>query len=623
MTDKDFVTAEEISSEQNNIKTLVRFAASLTLLRKILLPTMLVIVFAAAVPSYFLWFVGELVGCGQTSSCNVTHALLGWEVVIPMSLSTLFVLMLLAMFSRIAAWMLFELSGQWSTQKIQADMMLGISGVRTTFFDENPSGRLINRLLGDYGMLRQDGVVTLGDTASGLAEVLCVGVLIMLASPIAGAMILPVICLYVGLQAQLAPMMSHAREIRAVKIGEALHRQTDLIEGRTIFTLYNRQRNLLERIHKAFGESMNIQLFYCRLMRWGMLWMGLISAAYAALVYTFLVYGLHAGIVSTTLAAVIITAVFNLNNTFFGLAWELSYLGEVASHARRAFFMIDLPHESTQESSTYMEESSTYMKESSTYMKESSTYKDESSTEVGQRVKLQRLTGDIEFVDYGMSYRVDLPRILDGLSVTIPAGKKVGIIGRTGAGKSSMMQALFRMVYHQAGDICIGGQSIYGFDVNCVRSHFGVVPQDPYLFAGSIRFNLAGDLRDVTDSRLREVLGTVGLSVDLNAVVLEGGRDYSVGERQLLCIARLILHDKDYILMDEPTSSLDRKTDEQIQQLMRTVLADKTVITIAHRLESLEQYDLVLEMAQGKLLRQGTPAEMLDLIGATPDQAVA
>ena len=595
MTDKDFVTAEEISSEQNNIKTLVRFAASLTLLRKILLPTMLVIVFAAAVPSYFLWFVGELVGCGQTSSCNVTHALLGWEVVIPMSLSTLFVLMLLAMFSRIAAWMLFELSGQWSTQKIQADMMLGISGVRTTFFDENPSGRLINRLLGDYGMLRQDGVVTLGDTASGLAEVLCVGVLIMLASPIPGAMILPVICLYVGLQAQLAPMMSHAREIRAVKIGEALHRQTDLIEGRTIFTLYNRQRNLLERIHKAFGESMNIQLFYCRLMRWGMLWMGLISAAYAALVYTFLVYGLHAGIVSTTLAAVIITAVFNLNNTFFGLAWELSYLGEVASHARRAFFMIDLPHESTQES----------------------------STEVGQRVKLQRLTGDIEFVDYGMSYRVDLPRILDGLSVTIPAGKKVGIIGRTGAGKSSMMQALFRMVYHQAGDICIGGQSIYGFDVNCVRSHFGVVPQDPYLFAGSIRFNLAGDLRDVTDSRLREVLGTVGLSVDLNAVVLEGGRDYSVGERQLLCIARLILHDKDYILMDEPTSSLDRKTDEQIQQLMRTVLADKTVITIAHRLESLEQYDLVLEMAQGKLLRQGTPAEMLDLIGATPDQAVA
>ena len=595
MSDKEFVTAEEVAAEQNNIKTLVRFAASLTLLRKILLPTLLIIVFAAAVPSYFLWFVGELVGCGQTPTCDVTHALLGWEVVMPMSLSTLLVLMLLAMFSRIAAWMLFELSGQWSTQKIQADMMLGISGVRTTFFDENPSGRLINRLLGDYGMLRQDGVVTLGDSASGVAEVLCVGILIMLASPIAGVLIVPVICLYVALQTQLAPMMSHAREIRAVKIGEALHRQTDLIEGRTIFTLYNRQRNLLSRIHKAFGESMNIQLFYCRLMRWGMLWMGLISAGYAVLVYTFLVYGLHAGVISTTLAAVIITAVFNLNNTFFGLAWELSFLGEVASHARRAFFMIDLPHESTQES----------------------------AFDVAQHVKSQRLTGDIEFVDYGMSYRPDLPRILDGLSITIPAGKKVGIVGRTGAGKSSMMQALFRMVYHQAGDIRIGGQSIFAVDVNCVRGHFGVVPQDPYLFAGSIRFNLAGDLQYVSDSRLLEVLKVVGLPVDLDATVLEGGRDYSVGERQLLCIARLILHDKAYILMDEPTSSLDRKTDEKIQQLMRTVLANKTVITIAHRLESLEQYDLVLEMGQGRLLRQGTPAEMLDIIGGGAAQAVA
>jgi ATP-binding cassette subfamily C (CFTR/MRP) protein 1 len=267
----------------------------------------------------------------------------------------------------------------------------------------------------------------------------------------------------------------------------------------------------------------------------------------------------------------------------------------VASHARRAFFMIDLPHESTQES----------------------------AFDVPQQVKSQRLSGDIEFVDYGMSYRPDLPRILDGLSITIPAGKKVGIVGRTGAGKSSMMQALFRMVYHQAGDIRIGGQSIFAVDVNCVRGHFGVVPQDPYLFAGSIRFNLAGDLQDISDSRLLEVLDVVGLPLDLDATVLEGGRDYSVGERQLLCIARLILHDKAYILMDEPTSSLDRKTDEKIQQLMRTVLANKTVITIAHRLESLEQYDLVLEMGQGRLLRQGTPAEMLDIIGGGAAQAVA
>ena len=148
-------------------------------------------------------------------------------------------------------------------------------------------------------------------------------------------------------------------------------------------------------------------------------------------------------------------------------------------------------------------------------------------------------------------------------------------------------------------------------DINCVRSNFGVVPQDPYLFAGTIRFNLAGDLQGTSDEQLLDSLRTVDLSVDLDAQVLEGGKDYSVGERQLLCIARLILLDKQYILMDEPTSSLDRRTDEQMQRLMRTVLADKTVITIAHRLESLEHYDLILEMADGRLLRQGTPAELI------------
>ena len=583
MNHKNFVTAEEVSAEQRNVTTLIRFASSLSMLRKLLVPTIMIMFFAAAIPPYFLWFIGEMVSCPGNASCAVTHQLLDWELIVPVTLSTLVILMLFAMFCRVSAWMLFELSGQWSTQTLHADMMKSISGVRTTFFDENPSGRLINRLLGDYGMLRLEGVMTYGDTANGLMEVFCVGVLIMIANPVAGLLIVPAMLLYVALQAQLAPMMSHARELRAVKIGEMLHRETDLIEGRTIFTLYGKQENLLERIHDAYGDSMNIQLFYARLIAWGMLWMGLISAGYAVIVYGFLVYGLHTGLITTTLAAVVITAVFNLNSLFFNLAWDMSFLGETASHARRAFFMIDLPNETIEESKVLP---------------------------VREVIEDISMTGDIIFDHYAMSYRPGLPKIIDELSLVIPAGKKIGIVGRTGAGKSSLMQALFRMVYHRAGDIRIGEQSIFEVDVNCVRSHFGVVPQDPYLFMGDIRFNLKGDL-DVADDELRAILQTVGLEVSLDAKVLEGGKDYSVGERQLLCIARLILLDKQYILMDEPTSSLDRKTDEMIQRLMRTVLKDKTVITIAHRLESLERYDQIIEMSDGRLLRQGTPGQLI------------
>ena len=163
MEHKNFVTPEEVSAEQQNFKTLARFVRSLTLLRKILVPTLLIIVCAAAAPPYFLWFVGELVSCYGEANCSVTHSLMGWEVVIPATLSTLVMITIVAIFCRVAAWTSFELSGQWSTQNIQREMMQSVSEVKTTFFDENPSGRLINRLLGDYGMLRLEGVMSLGD----------------------------------------------------------------------------------------------------------------------------------------------------------------------------------------------------------------------------------------------------------------------------------------------------------------------------------------------------------------------------------------------------------------------------------------------------------------------------
>jgi ABC-type multidrug transport system fused ATPase/permease subunit len=176
------------------------------------------------------------------------------------------------------------------------------------------------------------------------------------------------------------------------------------------------------------------------------------------------------------------------------------------------------------------------------------------------------------------------------------------------------MQSLFRMVYHRAGDIRMGEDSIFSISVSSLRQHFGVVPQDPYLFMGTIRFNLQGDISGVSDAELKAALDTVGLDVDLDAKVSEGGKDYSVGERQLLCLARLVLLNKQYILMDEPTSSLDRRTDDHIQRLLNTVLADKTVITIAHRLESLEQYDLIIELADGQVKRQGPPAKLIPML---------
>jgi ABC-type multidrug transport system fused ATPase/permease subunit len=161
------------------------------------------------------------------------------------------------------------------------------------------------------------------------------------------------------------------------------------------------------------------------------------------------------------------------------------------------------------------------------------------------------------------------------------------------------MQALMRMVYVCEGDIRIANRSIYEMDVRELRMLFGVVPQSPYLFAGTIRSNL-DRVGTISIEILEKSMKSVGLQFPLDHTVTEGGGNFSVGERQLICLARVIAAGRSIVLMDEPTSGLDPETDARISEILRTALKDKTVLTIAHRPESLGNYDRIIEMQNGR-----------------------
>jgi ATP-binding cassette subfamily C (CFTR/MRP) protein 1 len=162
------------------------------------------------------------------------------------------------------------------------------------------------------------------------------------------------------------------------------------------------------------------------------------------------------------------------------------------------------------------------------------------------------------------------------------------------------------MVHVHHGDILIGDQSIFGLDIQKLRLQFGVVPQSPYLFEGTLASNLDRG-RVLQNSQLQKALAAVGLSYSIDHPVTEGGHNLSVGERQLICLARVIASDRSIILMDEPTSGLDPETDARINWILQTVLKSKTVLTIAHRWESIKNYDLIVEMAGGRLQSERTP----------------
>ncbi|KXS18959.1 hypothetical protein M427DRAFT_95715 [Gonapodya prolifera JEL478] len=227
--------------------------------------------------------------------------------------------------------------------------------------------------------------------------------------------------------------------------------------------------------------------------------------------------------------------------------------------------------------------------------------------------------GEIRFQDLQMRYRPDLPTVLKKINLHIMPGEKVGFVGRTGAGKSSIMIALFRLSEKSSGSIVIDGIDISSIGLNDLRSRLAIIPQDPVLFSGTIRYNL-DPFDEYDDPALWDVLSRCGDLKDvieksadkLDMPVSENGENFSVGQRQLLCLARAMLRDARVVVMDEATASVDLATDDLIQRTIRTDerFSTKTVLTIAHRLNTIIDYDKVVVMSDGQVAEFGSPKEL-------------
>ncbi|KAF9352484.1 hypothetical protein BGX26_009716 [Mortierella sp. AD094] len=233
--------------------------------------------------------------------------------------------------------------------------------------------------------------------------------------------------------------------------------------------------------------------------------------------------------------------------------------------------------------------------------------------------------GAISIRNLEMRYRPDLPSVLHDLSLDIQGGEKIGVVGRTGAGKSSIMMALFRLVEPSKGTMEIDGVDIGKIGLFDLRTRLAIIPQDPVLFSGTIRSNL-DPFEKRTDQELWEVLERSDLknyvaSCDggLESQVSEFGENLSVGQRQLLCLARAMLTHARVIIMDEATASVDVATDVMLQKAIRVDFANSTVLTIAHRLNTVIDYSRVLVLDHGEIKEFDTPANLL----SRPDSVFA
>lgn len=231
------------------------------------------------------------------------------------------------------------------------------------------------------------------------------------------------------------------------------------------------------------------------------------------------------------------------------------------------------------------------------------------------------LAGDVEFKNVDFSY-VEGEQVLHNLSVKVGEGQSVGIVGRTGAGKSSLMNLLFRFYDPSSGEITIGGENISKMSLRDLRKDMSIVIQDPFLFMGTIETNVSLNTPGIDEKMVEDALIKVGasdfvskLENGIRTTVTEKGMTYSLGERQLISFARALVHNPKILVLDEATASIDSETESLIQNAIKTIQEGRTTFIIAHRLSTIMNCDKIIVLDKGRIVEEGKHEELLKLNG--------
>ena len=226
--------------------------------------------------------------------------------------------------------------------------------------------------------------------------------------------------------------------------------------------------------------------------------------------------------------------------------------------------------------------------------------------------------GSIQFKQYSMRYREGLGLVLKSVNANIKGGEKIGIVGRTGSGKSSLTVALFRLVEPASGSIIIDGIDISKIGLHELRTKLTIIPQDPVLFSGTLRINL-DPFQHHSDEDIWNALKLAHLHEFVNSLeaglqneIAEGGENLSIGQRQLICLARALLRKTKVLILDEATAAIDLETDDLIQATIRSEFKDCTILTIAHRLNTIMDYDRIMVLDKGAIAEFASPNTLVE-----------
>ncbi|XP_037884208.1 multidrug resistance-associated protein 1 isoform X2 [Glossina fuscipes] len=453
------------------------------------------------------------------------------------------------------------------------------------FFDITPIGRLLNHFSGDMEIIDNELPGTLDSFLTFIFLVLATIVVISISTPIFLAVIIPIAFLYYFAQRFYVATSRQLMRLESVSRSPIYSHFGETITGVSTIRAYAVQDRFIDESDNKVDKNQVCKYPSLIANRWLAIRLEMVGNLIILFASLFAVLG---GQSNPGLVGLSVSYALQVTQT-------LNWLVRMSSDIETNIVAVER-------------------------IKEYGETKQEAPWEV-ETLKLPRNwpnEGRVVFENFKVRYREGLDLVLKGISFTINGGEKVGIVGRTGAGKSSLTLSLFRIIEAAGGRILIDDVDISTLGLHTLRSRLTIIPQDPVLFSGSLRINL--DPFEVKkDEEIWKALELSHLKVfvktlpaGLNHEISEGGENLSVGQRQLVCLARALLRKTKVLILDEATAAVDLETDDLIQKTIRTEFKDCTVLTIAHRLNTIMDSDKVIVLDKGEVTEFDSPVNLLE-----------
>ncbi len=473
----------------------------------------------------------------------------------------------------------------WAKRGIEAgksfhdQMLSAILAAPIRFFDSTPVGRILQRFSRDVESVDIHLQWSFDHTIHALFHVTVSFLLIVTVLPVVMIFMIPIFFIYYNLQ------NSYRRVAREIKRLDSLARSPryahfkETLQGLSVIRAFGQSDWAMEQFYKKLTYSTEMSRTHYMVNRWFSTRLPLIGAAISTTTGLVIVFSSYKGLIGAGTAGLVTLYALDF---WRHLNWGVRIFSDLESRmtsVERLQFYGDLPAEKNFQGHDALDVGDTWPR-----------------------------SGELEFRNVFLRYAEHLPFVLKNVSFKIQSGSRVGLIGRTGSGKSTIFQSVYRFVDIESGQILLDGQPIHQIPLKRVRKNLAVIPQDPALFMGTLRSNIDRYNR-VSDDDVWSVLKKVSLDQfvrhlpnQLDFKVAENGANLSQGQRQLICLARALLMKVKIIFLDEATASVDVETDAVVQRVIRDSLDGMTLITIAHRLSTLEGYDKVIELSNGEVV---------------------